>query len=150
MKRGTIISGIILILCLLVLIYLANFSAKNGILPVSSSSDFTKDLNESSLININDNQLNNGELFSAHEGQIIKFNVDSNDYYIKVNDVFMDQKKVSFNFNGINFYLNSNENKKLNIDTDDYYDILLTVNSISYGSSEISLKYYNEKVGISD
>jgi len=85
------------------------------------------------------------------KGDIIPVTIKKDDYSIKVYEVNGTSKTVDlFVNNFLYFTLKNQETKKLDLNGDNYYDLLLTLKSVGDDKATLFLRTINEKRAISD
>jgi len=100
-----------------------------------------------SIIEITENQLTNGLPITIEIGDVIPITIDQNDYTLKIYEINQNEISLITN-NFLHFTAQKDMEKKLDISGDNYYDILIKINSIADDTAEISLQKITEKQNI--
>jgi len=148
MKRGrTIILFIVLVIGISLLFYLSHYT-QSSVTPINYPSDINPS-SSSSAIDLNENQLTSGEPIEVKAGENVNANIDGNTYSFKIQNIDSVNNKVDILLNNFpGFSLAVTEQKKLDLNFDNVYEISVSVVSVSSGSAQLSFKLLNEKEGV--
>jgi hypothetical protein len=148
MKRGRLIVSLaVLFLCIVVLFLVLNYNntkASENIGPMDEDSTALY-----SLYKVEPNDFNAGQTLEFLEGDVASISIKNEDYSFKVLSLNAAENRADLVVNNfLFFYLNGNEEKKLDVNSDDYYDILVKMESMTDGKAKIMFKAINERRGI--
>ncbi|MFW6233166.1 MAG: hypothetical protein ACOC3Z_00725 [Nanoarchaeota archaeon] len=93
---------------------------------------------------ISEDELSQGTRFELKQDKEIKFNLDDEEHSIKVNSVQSDSVSLTIQSNPINIDINKGEEEKIDLDNNDYYDLLIRLESIQDNVPEFYIKKINE------
>ena len=79
-----------------------------------------------------------------------KFEIDNEDHFATVEKVETDEVSFLVNSTPITFILKSGENKRVDVDDSGFYDIKITLESISGNKANVTIIKNNEKVSAED
>lgn len=95
---------------------------------------------------ISNNKLSQGATFDLKQTQEKKFVVDGEEHTLSVDSVSSKSVDLIIKSKTFEITLGIGDERKLDLDNDDYYDIKIKLNKISEGIPEIYLKKINEEV----
>lgn len=90
--------------------------------------------------------LNIGKTIALKKNERVKFNVLGEAHYVGVVNISTNSVTIEVASNPQNFTLLLGETKKFNFNNDDYYDLSVTLVSISSSYVNLSIKSINEKI----
>jgi hypothetical protein len=155
MEKRKVVISIVLAVWILALIftfyYLYNIysdiTAPNSI-PAKLNSQYVEIY---TLSPFSPNKLILGGNVEVTKGDIIPLSVKNEDYSLKVFEINSSDNKVDLIVNNfLYFSLKNSETKKLDLNGDNYYDIMLTLKDISNSKATLFIKSINEKKAVED
>jgi hypothetical protein len=104
-----------------------------------------------SLSPFGSDELNTGGEVSITKGDIIPLTVKNVDYSIKFYDINYTSNSIELIINDfLSFSIKPLENKKLDLDGDNYYDLLIILKDINNGKANLYIKSIYEKKDVGD
>lgn len=92
-----------------------------------------------------------GEDILVSKGDVIPVAIKHEDYSIHVFEINKDEDKVDLIINNFLFFsLKNAESKKFDLNNDNYYDLLISLNFIGANKTGLTLKSINEKRNVED
>lgn len=153
MKKRVVFSLVVLILLFGIWFYLLF----NPFDLITYSSNKTQDqLNGKytelySVYKPNQQQLENGDMFKISQGDVVNINVKGVDYSFKLLEMNLSDNSVEFAINNYLFFkLRDSIQKKLDLDSDEYYDLAINLDSFTQKEATVSFKVINEKKNVAD
>lgn len=83
---------------------------------------------------------------SLYRGSSIKFSLENQNHTLSVNNVSSNFVNITLSSEPINFALLVGQEKKINLTNSEYYDLIVKLNSITYGQANITLEKINEPI----
>jgi hypothetical protein len=151
MAKKEVYLGIILIVGIVVLVYISNHG-RGGVSPINyfASIGENNSFESSNVILLTENQLENSQGIDLTKGEIVKFSFINNSYYFTITEINLLQKRIGFLLGDNKIYLDLYSSKKIDLNRDGYYDILVGVDSLNSLSAKVNFKKINEKSSIGD
>jgi subtilisin family serine protease len=95
---------------------------------------------------LSSDQFINGYSKEIKKNDRIKFNLDTSDHYVIINNINENSVNLTIKSNPINIIMRENETRKINITSSSYYDLEIKINSIKNTLVNISIKNIFEKI----
>ena len=112
-------------------------------LPGEEENTSTEDFDE---YNLSDKEIEKGVSKNLNSGDIVYFNIKNSSHELNVNDVEGLGANITIKSKIFTFVLGIGESKKIDFDSDKYYDLVVKLNSISSDEANITLKKINEEI----
>lgn len=98
--------------------------------------------------NLSEEKVSNGVAFKLKENKNIKFNLDNQKHQITVDNIKEDLVTIIIQSEPIHLDLKVGDEKKINFNKDNYYDLLIRLNKIEKNIANLYLKKINEVICI--
>jgi hypothetical protein len=98
-----------------------------------------------STYSISSEQAETGYTQNLKKDDIIKFSAVGENHTLKVKSLSQNSAEILIESNPVSATLSAGEEKKINLDNDEYFDLYLKLNSISSDKANITIKSIREK-----
>lgn len=150
MKKGIVLSAV-LIIGLIILIYLSNLSGTGISFLTYSQKTVIDDFSQmQGITEVSQEQLSSGASFNLKKNDILGLNPDGDRYPLKITDIDYFTKRISFALRDERYYILLSEEKKVDLDNDNNYDLLIRIESVSSEGAKIYISKINESVNAGD
>ncbi len=116
----------------------------------SSYSEDEEKTEEKKVYKFSSTDLNSGKSQDLSSGEKINFTLNQKNHKLVLNKVIFTNEKsfvdISVYSSEHNFILNENESKKINIDDNNYYELLVRLESLNKNNASIFIKRINEEI----
>jgi hypothetical protein len=99
-------------------------------------------------LSLDETQLSSGYTKELAQENIVNIQIKNQNHKITLKDVSVSYALIRIESNPIEFYLFINEERKIDLDNDDYYDLYLKLNNVTGKNANLTIQSINEYYGV--